>query len=162
MHQHHPFSRIMFGPWLQSVARMWRAATDAAFGEYGLSFSTGMALIYIHRLGGRMRQGELARCMSIEGPSLVRVLDQLCAAGLVQRADDPSDRRAKQVQMTPDGRALMRRLEPSLDMVRDRLLGQVTGADMAATLRALEGIADAAGEPLPVPAHPVEPHPVQS
>ncbi len=147
----------MFGPWLQSVARIWRATTDAAFAEYGLSFSTGMALIYIHRLGGDMRQGELARCMGIEGPSLVRVLDQLGAAGLVQRADDPSDRRAKHVRITPAGQALMHRIEPSLGTVRDRLLGRVSTEDLAATLRALEAIAEAEGETLPVPADPVTP-----
>ena len=152
MQQHAALSRIMFGPWLQSVARIWRATTDAAFVEFGLSFSTGMALIYIHRLGGDMRQIELARCMGIEGPSLVRVLDQLCAAGLARRRDDPSDRRAKHVQITPQGQALMRLVEPRLEAVRNRLLGQVSAGDLAATLRSLEAIAAAEGETLPAPA----------
>jgi MarR family transcriptional regulator for hemolysin len=145
-------SRIMFGPWLQSVARAWRAATDEAFAECGLSFSTGMALIYVHRLGGQMRQCQLAQCMGIEGPSLVRLLDQLCAASLVARRDDPADRRAKHVEIMPRGRALMAQLEPALDRLRDRLLARVSDADLAATLRVLEAIAAAADEVLPVPA----------
>jgi MarR family transcriptional regulator for hemolysin len=144
--------RVMLGPWLQSVARVWRAAADTAFARHGLTFATGMALIYIHRLGGSMRQGELARCMAIEGPSLVRLLDQLCAAGLVARRDDAQDRRAKFVDITASGTALMLGLEPSLNSVRERMLAGVTDAELATTLRVLAAIADAGGVDLPVPA----------
>jgi len=152
MNQSLPDTRIMLGPWLQSIARIWRAATDVAFSRYGLSFSTGMALIYIHRLGGSMRQGELARCMGIEGPSLVRLLDQLCAAGLTRRRDDIQDRRAKHVDITAEGAALMLGLEPSLDRVRNRLLAGVSAEDLATTLRVLAAIGEADGVDLPAPA----------
>jgi MarR family transcriptional regulator, transcriptional regulator for hemolysin len=147
----------MIGPWLQHVGRAWRAATDTAFAEFGLSYATGMALIYVHRLGGQMRQGELARCMAIEGPSLVRLLDQLANAGLVRRRDDPSDRRAKHLELTELGRAEVERVERRLNIVRDRLLSEVNDADLSATLRVLELIADATGETLPLPADSVRP-----
>lgn len=145
-------NRIVLGPWLQHAARAWRTQADAAFAEHGLSFATGAALLYVHRLGGGMRQNILARHMGIEGPSLVRLLDQLCAAGLVRRRDDPHDRRAKTLELTREGRALVEGVERVLDTVRDRLLRRVGAADLAATLRVLEAIADAAGETLPIPA----------
>ena len=151
MNQSPPDTRVMLGPWLQSVARVWRAATDTAFAAYGLSFSTGMALIYVHRLGGSMRQGELARCMGIEGPSLVRLLDQLVAAGLVLRRDDALDRRGKHVDITAAGAALMQGLEPCLEQVRGRMLAGVSAADLTATLRVLTSIAQAGGMDLPAP-----------
>jgi MarR family transcriptional regulator for hemolysin len=147
--------QIMLGPWLIHVARAWRAAVDAAFAEYGLSSATGDALLYVHRLGGGMRQGELARRMGIEGPSLVRLLDQLCAAGLIRRRDDPNDRRAKTLALTASGRALITRLERALDDVRGRLLVNVSGPDLAATSRVLEAIAEATGAPLPLRAEKV-------
>lgn len=142
-------NRIMLGPWLIHVARAWRAAADAAFAEYGLSSATGDALLYIHRLGGGMRQNTLARHMGIEGPSLVRLLDQLCAAGLVLRCDDPDDRRAKTLALTAKGRAIIVRLESVLDEMRNRVLAKVSDQDVAATLRVLEAIAEATGETLP-------------
>jgi MarR family transcriptional regulator for hemolysin len=110
-----------------------------------------MALIYVHRLGGSMRQGELARCMGIEGPSLVRLLDQLVAAGLVVRRDDALDRRGKHVEITDAGVALMLGLEPCLEQVRGRMLAGVSAADLAATLRVLTSIARAGGVDLPEP-----------
>jgi MarR family transcriptional regulator for hemolysin len=155
MHLNPTPDQIMLGPWLIHVARAWRAAVDAAFAEFGLSSATGDALLYVHRLGAGMRQGELARQMGIEGPSLVRLLDQLCATGLVQRRDDPNDRRAKTLTLTAKGRALIVRLERALEGVRGRLLANVSTPDLAATMRVLEAIAEATGAPLPLRAEKV-------
>jgi len=67
----------------------------------------------------------------------VRILDQLCAAGLVERRDDPNDRRAKTLHLSDQGRALAAVVEQSVDAVRGGLLGAISDDDLSATLRTL-------------------------
>ena len=65
-----------------------------------------MPVLTIARAGNGMRQGVLAEELGVEGPSLVRILDQLCLGGLVERRDDPTDKRAKTLHLTAEGQAL--------------------------------------------------------
>ena len=69
-----------------------------------------------------MRQGTLAEYVGIEGPSLVRLLDQLCAAGLARRDEDPHDRRAKTISLTAAGRAVTAKMEEDLRTLRAQVL----------------------------------------
>ena len=48
--------------------------------------------------------------MHIEPPSLVRQLDTLAAAGLVERRPDPGDRRVSRVHVTASGRRRLAQL----------------------------------------------------
>jgi len=84
-----------------------------------------------------VRQVTLAEHVGIEGPSLVRLLDQLCAAGLVRRDEDPDDRRAKTISLTEEGLAVTARMEQDLRELRARVLKGVSRADLEATLRVL-------------------------
>jgi MarR family transcriptional regulator for hemolysin len=89
----------------------------------------------IGRLAGEPRQNALAEAVGIEGPSLVRLLDQLTAAGLVVRREDPSDRRAKVIALTASGRAMVARIETELATLRARLFAEISAADLEASLR---------------------------
>jgi MarR family transcriptional regulator for hemolysin len=84
-----------------------------------------------------VRQGLLAEDMGIEGPSLVGLLDPLCAAGLVERRPDPQDRRAKTLHLSEAGRELAVVVEQAVDALRARLLQAVDDKDLAAALRVL-------------------------
>src|ERR1700752_1743183 len=55
-------------------------------------------------------QNDLAAAVGIEGPTLTRHLDALERQGLVRRRQDPSDRRAVVVELTPAGHAAHARL----------------------------------------------------
>ncbi len=44
--------------------------------------------------------------MSLDGSSVVRLLDNLEEAGLIQRKEGETDRRAKIILLTPRGRAI--------------------------------------------------------
>ncbi len=117
------------------LARIYRREVNRALAEHGLSDARALPVLHIARAGGGMRQGVLAEELGVEGPSLVRVLDQLCAAGLVERRDDPADGRAKTLHLTPDGQALAVIAEDTVQAVRSRLLVGVNDEDLAATLR---------------------------
>src|SRR5690349_12504760 len=72
------------------AGRRWRRAANAAVKSHGLSDAMALPLVLIGRMDGEPRQNALAEAMGIEGPSLVRLLDQLSAAGLVVRKEDPT------------------------------------------------------------------------
>jgi MarR family transcriptional regulator for hemolysin len=102
---------------------------------HGLSDARALPVLHIARSGGGMRQGHLAEELGVEGPSLVRILDQLCAAGLVERRDDPNDRRAKTLHLSDEGRQMAALVETRLDALRSSLLAEVADEDLAGALR---------------------------
>lgn len=92
-----------------------------------------------------MRQVELAEYVGLEGASLVRLLDQLCAAGLVLREVDISDRRANALRLTQAGEALAEKLEIELSQLRAKVFASIPREDFEAVLRVFEALSSAAG-----------------
>lgn len=136
--------RSEFGLWLLRVSRLWRREANAAVEGFGLSEATTLPLVQLGRLGGGVRQMELAAALGIEGPSLVPQLDALEKARLVVRKPDPTDRRAKALFLTPRGEALLKQLDPHLGEIRARLLAEVSEEDLATCFAVLEKIENAA------------------
>jgi len=66
------------------------------------------------------------------------VLDQLVSAGLMERREDPHDRRARTLHLTPDGQALRERVEAVLVTLRRRLFKDVSDTDLEACLRVFD------------------------
>ena len=62
--------------------------------------------------GARLRVNELAREVVLSPTAMSRFVDRAVAAGVVAREPDPADRRAQQVVLTDEGRALLRRMWP--------------------------------------------------
>jgi len=122
---------------LLGVARLYRREVDRRLVDHGLTDARAVPILHIARSGDGMRQGTLAEELGLEGPSLVRLLDQLCAAGLVERRDDPADKRAKTLHITDQGRAMAGVAETALQKVRGEMLADVSFADLAATVRTL-------------------------
>ena len=99
-----------------------------------------MALLILSRRGKCVRQGLLADEMGIEGPSLVRLIDLLQAEGLVERREDPTDRRAKMLHMTPLGEAKADEIKRVMRRVRADLMKGVSPDELAVTFDVLRRI----------------------
>ncbi|MGE4335726.1 MAG: MarR family winged helix-turn-helix transcriptional regulator [Pigmentiphaga sp.] len=125
---------------LLQAGRQWRRLAEAALAADDISEACASPLVWLRRLGGGVRQVTLAAHVGIEGTSLVRLLDQLCEAGLVVRRDDPEDRRAKTLWLTEAGEQLAQRIERAIAKLRFRVFAEVSDADVEATLRVLEAI----------------------
>ncbi|WP_341317947.1 MarR family transcriptional regulator [Paraburkholderia sp. IMGN_8] len=126
------------------AARKWRRTSHGVLTTFNVSEACATPLLTASRLGEAVRQVTLADLIGIEGPSLVRLLDQLCAAGLMRRDEDPDDRRAKTVTLTDEGRAVTAKIEEELVTLRTQALRNVTRSDLEATLRVLAAfVADA-------------------
>jgi MarR family transcriptional regulator for hemolysin len=139
---------------LVTSARAWRKTADQALSGFGISSSAALPLLMIGRLGDEgVRQVTLAHAVGIEGPSLVRVLDQLCATQLARRDEDPADGRAKIVSLTQSGRDLVGQIETRLNALRQRVLKDVTAAELEITLRVMRRFSEGIYETTPEIAH---------
>jgi MarR family transcriptional regulator for hemolysin len=144
--------QIDFGFRVARIARRLRQAVDAELRVLGLTEATWRPLVYVRRLGDGVRQKELATALSIEGPSLVRILDNLERRGLIERRADESDRRARGIHLTRAGRELAKRAAKVGGEIQMRLLANVSPHELEACLRVLGGIERELEERLDLPA----------
>ncbi|OJU33517.1 MAG: hypothetical protein BGN99_04440 [Alphaproteobacteria bacterium 65-37] len=119
------------------IARRLRQAVDAELRVLGLTEATWRPLVHVRRLGDGVRQKELAASLSIEGPSLVRLLDNLERRGLIERREDETDRRARGIHLTRAGRDLAVRAARVGVSIQKRMLATVPAKDLEACQRAL-------------------------
>ncbi|MGD9886316.1 MAG: MarR family winged helix-turn-helix transcriptional regulator [Reyranella sp.] len=127
-----PRPSIDFGFRVARIARRLRQAIDAELRLLGLTEATWRPLVYVRRMGDGVRQKELATALSIEGPSLVRLLDNLERRGLIERREDESDRRARGIHLTRAGRELAKRAAKVGYEIQARLLAKVPADELEA------------------------------
>ncbi|MGT2439156.1 MarR family winged helix-turn-helix transcriptional regulator [Bradyrhizobium betae] len=133
------------GRLIARLARIWRRESDQALSDHGLSYATAIPLLVLSRQGDNVRQGVLADELGIEGPSLVRLIDLLQAEGLVERREDPTDRRAKTLHLTRAGEAKVEETNRVLRRVRAGLLKDIGADELAITFETLQRIERRAG-----------------
>jgi MarR family transcriptional regulator, transcriptional regulator for hemolysin len=130
-----PRPNWQIGVELVQLGRRWRRILDVELSGYGLTDATWRPLFHLGRLGNGIRQTELAEALGIQGPSLVRLLDNLERDGLIVRREDRGDRRAKSLIMTEAGRRVYEQVQAVTEQVADRLLAGADAADLAAAAR---------------------------
>lgn len=142
--------RQSIGPLIGQIGRQWRRAIDRHLQPFGLTEATWLPLLHVARAAAPMRQKELAASLSLDGSSVVRLLDALEAAGLVARREQGSDRRAKAIVLTPLGRRTVTEVERSVAQVRADALSGISAAELATTqtvlLRILQALQPAPAE----------------
>lgn len=131
--------RQVFASRLGCTARHWRRALDERLLPFGLTEATWLPLLYVARGKTPMRQKDLAELVGIEGSTLVRLVDSLDRAGLIERRTG-DDRRAKFLCLTPRGRALVEHVEAASATVREEILAGVSDQELAITLSVIERI----------------------
>jgi MarR family transcriptional regulator for hemolysin len=136
-----------FGLLLARLSRRLRQSVDAEMRLIGLTEATWRPLIYLRALGDGVRQKELATAMSIEGPSLVRLLDSLERRGFIERREDENDRRARGIHLTRAGRDLAVRAARIGNGLQTRLMAAVPAAELEICERVLETLERELEEP---------------
>jgi DNA-binding MarR family transcriptional regulator len=117
------YTEETIGLLLVDGARLLRLQIDRAFEEAGLGLTAGEArtLAYV-ALYPASRQTALAAQMNVEPMTLVIFLDKLESRGLIAREPDPTDRRAKIVQLTPDAQPTLEQVQGITRKVQDEAL----------------------------------------
>jgi MarR family transcriptional regulator for hemolysin len=128
-------------------ANLWRRLAEHALADEGISAARADVLIWLHRLGGGLRQVQLADAIGQSSNALVRLLDELSAANLIERRADERDRRANAIWLTAEGEVMAARAEEILVVLRDRVLADAEVGDLEAIVRLHETISAAAADP---------------
>lgn len=132
--------KASFGRVLSQVARQWRRAVDLRLQPFGLTEATWLPLLRVSRAPEPMRQKDLAASLGLDNSTVVRLLDSLEAAGLVERREGDSDRRAKAIFLTDAGRATVDQVEAVARQVREEVFAGLNHAHVAIAFQVLEHI----------------------
>jgi len=127
-----PTDPHLFGRQIFHVSRAWRAELDRRLSHVGLSQARWQVLLNLARMKGvQPTQRELAQSISIEGPTLARLLDGLEKQGLVKRLAVTEDRRAKRIMLTQEAGPLIEKIETIAEALRKELLSGLDDEEIA-------------------------------
>ena len=126
---------------LVDVSRRMRRAFQQQLEGSSLTQAQGRVLVYVSLHEG-VRQVELADLLEVKPITLVRLLDQLAEAGLVERRPDPEDRRAYQVFLTPAAAPHLAAIEQVSLAIRAEALRNLDDQQIATVMHALRTMRD--------------------
>jgi DNA-binding MarR family transcriptional regulator len=112
----------------QLFFRLWRASHVRAadvLGSVGLTPALFALLNVIGAREGAIQQ-ELGIAMGIDRSTMVSLIDQLESAGLAKRRPSATDRRAREISITPKGRRLLQRSRRMISETEDEVLAGLT------------------------------------
>lgn len=115
---------------MTQASRAYKAVCDRFASRFGLTQAIAWPIVAISRLGDGVRPGVIADAVGIEPSSVVRLIDQLVAAGLLERHEDANDRRARLLFLTEKGRDKAREIEMALIPLRRQLLQGLTDTEL--------------------------------
>jgi MarR family transcriptional regulator for hemolysin len=127
-----------FASLIARAGRQWRRAVDRRLQPFGLTEATWLPLIHLARAPVPMRQKDLAASLVLDGSSVVRLLDALEAAGLIERREESADRRAKTITVTSHGLSIIDQVEAASREVRNATLVGLSGDEIEIASRVLE------------------------
>lgn len=122
---------------LSRTGRLMRIRLDERLLPLGLTQAKWLILLYLSRNGGVMPQKDIADCVGVEGPTVVRVLDALERMGFIERREQPADRRAKDVRLTPQASTVLEEIAKVTERFRQEMWAGVSDEDLAAYERVI-------------------------
>lgn len=124
---------------ISDVGRLLRTYADQKARHLGMTRAQWAVLLKLERHEG-VNQSDLAEFLEIQPITLTRLVDRLCASGLIERRSDPNDRRAKLLYLTPAARPLLERISEQVEAVAEQVLSGLDPEGIDAVLTQL-GIA---------------------
>ncbi|RZU16150.1 DNA-binding MarR family transcriptional regulator [Kribbella rubisoli] len=126
---------------LDGIVRRQRRASREGFGE-SVTHGQFRVLRTLDRADRALRLSELAAQLGIVPRSATSVVDDLEAAGLVERQPDPHDRRATLVDLTPNGRQILNTLREKRRDVMVSQLSRLTPEEQQVLAHLLQRLAN--------------------
>jgi MarR family transcriptional regulator for hemolysin len=105
---------------VNDLSRTIRTYMDQQARRFGMTRAQWAVLVRVQRVEG-LKQNELAGLLDLQPITLTRLIDRLCDNGLLERRNDPNDRRAKRLYLTPAA-------QPVLDQMARVSEGMMTAA----------------------------------
>jgi DNA-binding MarR family transcriptional regulator len=104
-------------------------ATNAALAEHGLRVRSYSVLVLACEAADGLSQRELATVLGLDPSQVVLLVDELAAAGLVERQAAEADRRTRLVVPTPEGRRVRDAAGRAADAAAETPLGLLGDAE---------------------------------
>jgi DNA-binding MarR family transcriptional regulator len=124
-----------------------RRAQLAVFADYGAAVqdlgvtAAQFAVLRLVNANPGAKQMAIAAALGIEAPRTAFVLDELARRGLLERRASPTDRRARALFLTQEGKQIHRMLSRREAAHAARMTARLRGEDRAALLRMLHNLA---------------------
>jgi DNA-binding MarR family transcriptional regulator len=115
----------------QLFFRLWRAThtrTAEVLGSVGLTPPLFALLNVVGAREGAIQQ-QLGSALGIDRSTMVALVDQLEGAGLAKRRPSATDRRAREIAITPKGRRLLTRARGLIAQVEDEVLAGLSSEE---------------------------------
>lgn len=138
------------------VGRLFRKRFNVAARELGVTGPQWRMLAAIKRTPGTT-QGALANWLEVEAITAGRMIDRLEKAGLVERRDDPCDRRSWRLYLTAQSERVMGGLSEFAEIVFAEALAGFAPEEHATLLALLERVRANLAAVLPEEAPPTAP-----
>jgi len=122
------------------AARRWRKLANERVKAVGQTMARWETLFLVAFSGEELTQSDLARLISIEGPTLVRMLDLLAKEGLIDRSQSETDRRVTTNRITPRGEEVVAEVMGVTNMLRADVLRDIPKEDLEHALRVLSRV----------------------
>lgn len=123
---------------IMRFARRWRAIANEHLAAIGHTQARWEALYWIAVSQGGATQRELAECVGIEEPTLVRMLHRLEQEGLVERRASQADRRTKTIVLTKAAEPHLKAMSGVIDQLREDVLQGLSAEEITQAVSVLD------------------------
>jgi DNA-binding MarR family transcriptional regulator len=112
-------------------------ASRRVFKPFGLSEAQFNVLQILQDTSSSLSQRELSDILIVDRSNVTGLIDRMEVAGWVKRFPVPGDRRAYQVNLTPAGRTLWRKVTPHYEEAAAAVVAGIKPTQLRATLNTL-------------------------
>jgi MarR family transcriptional regulator for hemolysin len=119
------------------AGRRWRKLANDRIRPTGHTMARWETLFLVAFSDHALTQGELARLISVEGPTLVRMLDVLAKEGLIERKQSEIDRRVTTNAITDKGREAIDQIMGVTNALRAEVLQGIDPGELRVMMKVL-------------------------
>ena len=131
--ERHDFAQL-----ISVVSRRWRTRLDERLKPMNMSIARWGALYWLGQKCDGVSQAALADLAGVEPPTLVRVIDQLEAQGLVERRVSKTDRRVNLLYLTDEAHPLVQQIETEAENMRREMLSDLSFEEYEAAVSVMQ------------------------
>ncbi len=131
--------------YMRCVQRHMRAQRSSTWLDLDLTRQQAKTLHFLSH--GQRRMSEIAGRLQVEMPSATTMIDRLVAKGLVERGQDPADRRAVVCSLTQRGVETFEQFQAIRAARTESLAAVMSTEELEVVVPALEILADAVQRP---------------
>ncbi len=132
----------------ETVIQAFHATTESHWLHLDLTI-TQLKGLFVLADEGALIVGRMAELLGIGKPAASVLVEGLVQLTLVERAEDPSDRRRTIVRLTPQGEELVSQLQHGERRLVRALLGRLAHDDLAALTQGMRALAATVADGLP-------------